>query len=76
RSMSMLTINSDHHPFMNQFHAPTDEKRSIIVIPPKLRNDWLHCKHEEANDFFLDMPADEFTAQPRSELKNFRPNTL
>ncbi|RDF41809.1 SOS response-associated peptidase, partial [Acinetobacter baumannii] len=27
-------------------------------------------------DFFLDMPADEFTAQPRSELKNFRPNTL
>lgn len=47
RSMSMLTINSDHHPFMKQFHAPTDEKRSIIVIPPELRNDWLHCKHEK-----------------------------
>ncbi|OTU33948.1 SOS response-associated peptidase [Acinetobacter pittii] len=75
RSMSMLTINSDHHSFMNQFHAHTDEKRSIIVIPPELREDWLHCKHEEAKDFFLDMPADEFIAQPKSELKKFRPNT-
>jgi Uncharacterized conserved protein len=33
RSFSMLTINANQHPFMNQFHNPNDEKRSIIVIP-------------------------------------------
>ena len=26
RSMSMLTINADNHPFMSQFHKPEDEK--------------------------------------------------
>lgn len=67
--MSMPTINSDHHPYMKQFHASTDEKRSIIVIPPDLRNDWLHCNYEEAKEFFLDMPIDEFTAQPKNKLK-------
>ena len=29
RSMTMLTINADNHPFMSQFHKPEDEKRSI-----------------------------------------------
>jgi hypothetical protein len=45
--MSLLTINADRH-FMKQFHKPDDEKRSIIVIPEDLRNDWLNCKHDEA----------------------------
>jgi hypothetical protein len=30
---------------MKQFHKPDDEKRSIIVIPEDLRNDWLNCEH-------------------------------
>lgn len=51
RSMSLLTINADHHPFMKQFHKPDDEKRSVIVIPDNLRNDWLNCTHSEAKDF-------------------------
>lgn len=64
RSFSMLTINTDQHPFMREFHKPTDEKRSIIVIPEDLRQDWLHCTHEEAKDFFLEM-KDEFIAEPK-----------
>lgn len=76
RSMSMLTINSDHHPFMKQFHAPTDEKRSVIIIPPDLRESWLNCDHEDAKEFFFDMPIDEFDAMPKSDMKNFRPNEL
>lgn len=52
RSMSMLTINSDQHPFMNQFHAPEDGKRSIIIIPKQLRKDWLQCNNEDAPAFF------------------------
>lgn len=64
RSFSMLTINANQHPFMKQFHNPNDEKRSIIVIPEVSRQDWLHCDHEEANEFFFEM-RDEFIAKPR-----------
>ncbi|MCU4628324.1 SOS response-associated peptidase [Acinetobacter variabilis] len=64
RSFSMLTINANQHPFMKQFHNPNDEKRSIIVIPEESRQDWLHCDHEEANEFFFEM-RDEFIAKPR-----------
>ena len=64
RSFSMLTINANQHPFMKQFHNPNDEKRSIIVIPEELRQDWLHCNHEEASEFFFEM-RDEFIAKPR-----------
>ena len=73
RSMSMLTINADQHPFMSQFHHPKDEKRSIIVIPEASRRDWLHCQPHEAADFFQAMP-DEFMAEycprPQSILQN------
>jgi len=68
RTMSLLTINADRHSFMKQFHKPDDEKRSIIVIPEDLRNDWLNCKHDEASDFFLDMPLNEFTSLPKVEM--------
>lgn len=64
RSFSILTINANQHPFMKQFHNPNDEKRSIIVIPEESRQDWLHCDHEEANEFFFEM-RDEFIAKPR-----------
>ena len=53
RSMSMLTINADHHPFMSQFHKPEDEKRSIIVIPEEYREDWLNCKKKMLINFSL-----------------------
>lgn len=64
RSFSMLTINANQHPFMKQFHNPNDEKRSIIVIPEESRQDWLHCDHKEASEFFFEM-RDEFIAKPR-----------
>lgn len=67
----MLTINADAHPFMNQFHKPEDEKRSIIVIPPEFRKDWLNCKHEDANRFFIEMPLTGFKSNyfPRLNKK-------
>lgn len=67
RSMSMLTINADKHPFMKQFHAPHDEKRSIIVIPEEYREDWMNTNFEEAHEFFFDMP-NEFIAFPKNRL--------
>lgn len=68
RSFSMLTINSDNHPFMKQFHAPADEKRSIIVIPEEYRNDWLNVDHEQAHEYFLEM-SDDFVTFARDEEK-------
>lgn len=64
RSFSMLTINSDQHLLMKQFHHPDDEKHSIIVIPEESRHDWLCCDHEQAHEFFFKM-RDEFRAKPR-----------
>ena len=51
RSMSLLTINADNHPFMSQFHKPNDKKRSIVVIPPDKHMDWLRCHHSQAHKF-------------------------
>lgn len=65
RSMSLLTINADHHPFMKQFHTPKDEKRSIIVIPENARMDWLNSNYDEANQFFFEM-QDEYLAVPKN----------
>lgn len=66
RSFSMLTINADQHHFMKQFHAPTDEKRSIIVIPEEYRNDWLNVDKENAHEYFFEM-RDEFVTFPRDK---------
>lgn len=65
RSMTMLTINADHHPLMSQFHAPTDEKRSIIVIPEQSRMHWLNSDFKNAPDFFHGFPSDEFHSFPK-----------
>ena len=67
RSMSMLTINADKHPFMKQFHKPKDEKRSIIVIPDEYREEWLNCSFKEAHEFFFEM-QDEYITFPKSRL--------
>lgn len=74
-SMSLLTINADLHPLMNQFHAPEDEKRSIVVIPEGRRVDWLNCNHKQASEFILEFSPDEFTAAPKSDMHKFRPDT-
>ena len=58
RSMTMLTINADDHPFVSQFHKPEDEKRSIVVIKPQQRMDWLNMTHESAYKLLLPMGGD------------------
>ncbi|QSA97489.1 SOS response-associated peptidase [Methylococcus sp. EFPC2] len=63
-SFSMLTINADRHPVMGRFHAPGDEKRSLVIVPPEHRECWLNATTKEAGEFLRAMPADEFTARP------------
>ena len=69
RSMTMLTINADDHPFMSQFHKPEDEKRSIVVIEPEHLKDWLNMTHESAYKLLLPMGAG-YVAEHRPKPKN------
>jgi putative SOS response-associated peptidase YedK len=47
-SFSMLTINADTHPVMKRFHAPGDEKRSVVLLERARIDDWLHASDAEA----------------------------
>lgn len=61
-SFSMLTINADGHPVMGRFHKPGDEKRSLVIVPPERREEWLHATAEQAGSFLQHMPPKEFTS--------------
>ena len=63
-SFSMLTINADGHPVMGRFHRPTDEKRSLVVVPQTRWSDWLTAMPTVASQFLSVMPTSEFTAEP------------
>ena len=72
RSMTMLTINADNHPFMSKFHKPEDKKRSIVVIEPEHRTDWLNMTHENAFELLKPMGAGyvaEHRLKPKKPLK-------
>ena len=47
-SFTMLTINADQHPLMNQFHKPNDEKRMVVVLPEHRYDDWLHADAQQS----------------------------
>ena len=67
-SFSMLTINADGHPVMGRFHRPTDERRSLVVMPPASWGDWLIAKPDEAAALMLPMDEKYFAAAPAEAL--------
>ena len=72
-SFSMLTINADGHPVMGAFHRPTDEKRSLVVVPPQHREHWLSANSQQALDLLQAMPVTEFDSQPAPLPAQLRP---
>ena len=62
-SFSMLTINADDHPIMGRFHKPGDEKRSLVIVPPEKREEWLMATPDSAREFLLPMPVEEFMTE-------------
>jgi len=63
-SFSMLTINADGHPVMGRFHKAGDEKRSLVIVPPEHRSNWLSADTTWAQQAMLhEMPVAEFTAE-------------
>ncbi len=61
-SFSMLTINADRHRLMGQFHAPGEEKRSVVVVAPEQHEDWLHASPAGARGLLHAFDADAFVA--------------
>lgn len=57
-SFTMLTINADQHPLMNQFHKPNDEKRMVVVLPGHRYDDWLNADAQQSVDFLHLYPAE------------------
>ena len=61
-SFTMLTINADAHPLMNQFHKPTDEKRMVVVLPEAAYDDWLMATPESGAGFLVPYAAERLSA--------------
>ena len=57
-SYTMLTINADAHPLMNQFHKSTDEKRMVVVLPEAAYDAWLVATAERSEQFLVPVAAE------------------
>ena len=49
---SMLTINADDHSVFSRFHAPGEEKRSVVILRPEDYEGWLTCSVADAPKYF------------------------
>ena len=58
-TFSLLTINADAHPVMNQLHRPGDEKRSLVIVPRADWGHWLSASTELARALLVPYPARE-----------------
>ena len=52
-SYTMLTVNADSHPLMNQFHKPTDEKRMAVVLPEAAYDEWMGATVDNSLKFLV-----------------------
>lgn len=51
-TFAMLTVNAAGHPLMQRMHAPTDEKRMVVILDPADYEGWLKCSVLEAPRYF------------------------
>lgn len=63
-SFSMLTVNADQHPVMRQFHKPSDEKRTPVIIKPELHEHWLSVDVQTAHELMTWAHMPELSALP------------
>jgi len=60
----MLTVNTDEHPVMRQFHKPGDEKRTPVIIAPALHDTWLSADPAQAAELMHWQHMPELQAHP------------
>jgi putative SOS response-associated peptidase YedK len=46
-SFTMLTVNADEHPLMQQVHKPADEKRMVVSLPEE------HYSYPEPTQWYV-----------------------
>lgn len=62
-SYTMLTINADQHPLMNQFHKPNDEKRMVVILPEHHYSDWLNATAQSSPALLQPYPAEALSSK-------------
>ena len=67
-SFSMLTINADQHPVMQQFHRPTEEKRTPLILHPTQFSQWLAADMQQIKEMLHWEAFPPLIAQERSEI--------
>ena len=65
---SMLTVNADEHPVMNQFHKAGDEKRTPFIIQAENFDHWLRADIPTATQMlsWANMPALQAASHPKT----------
>jgi putative SOS response-associated peptidase YedK len=63
-SFTMLTVNADGHPLMQQFHKPGDEKRTIAILDPEHWEAWQQASPQQALALLKGPDPEAFTARP------------
>lgn len=63
-SFSMLTVNADAHPVMQQFHQSGDEKRTPVIIAPELHQAWLSADASRAAELMTWQHMPQLLASP------------
>jgi putative SOS response-associated peptidase YedK len=53
-SHTLLTVNATEHPLMKRFHAPDDEKRSIVTFDWQQGMSWLTDNHSKEQGLLID----------------------
>lgn len=57
-SFTMLTINAEAHPLMQNFHRLIHEKRMVVILPPERYQDWLAATPGGSMEFMVPFAAD------------------
>ena len=60
-SFTLLTHNADDEAFMQRFHRPEKEKRSIYLVDADKRQDYLQANHKQITDLMSIIKGDSFT---------------
>ncbi|WP_334043662.1 SOS response-associated peptidase family protein [Burkholderia ambifaria] len=78
-AMTMITVNCDDHPLLNQFHRHFDkkgnpeEKRTPVIVRPADYDAWFNAKNpEEARQFFTLLAPDELHAEAAPKPRKSR----
>lgn len=65
-SFTMLTINADDHPLMQNYHKPDDEKRMVVILHDQDYGAWLDAPASESGAFLRQYPSDLLVASSPS----------